>query len=114
MSSAGGIRGERAPALQEALQREIVNLRKYARGQNCQVRLPDICNHNPETVVLAHFRLMNVSGAGLKSPDLIAAWCCSACHTYVDSHKDDETQLVFAHGVMRTIAALVEDSLVHW
>ncbi|HFV6815175.1 TPA: nuclease domain-containing protein, partial [Escherichia coli] len=27
----------------------MVNLRKAARGQMCQVRIPGYCNHNPET-----------------------------------------------------------------
>ena len=31
-----------------------MNLRKLAKGRDCQVRLPGICNGNPETVVLAH------------------------------------------------------------
>lgn len=34
-----------------------VNLRKEARGRDCQVRLPGICNFNPETTVLAHYRM---------------------------------------------------------
>jgi hypothetical protein len=91
-----------------------MNLRDYARGQTCQVRLPNVCNHNPETVVLAHFRLVGIAGIGMKAPDLIAAWCCSSCHAYVDTHKDAETQLAFAHGVLRTQAALVQDKLVRW
>lgn len=28
-------------------------LRESARGQDCLVRLPGVCNRNPETVVLA-------------------------------------------------------------
>lgn len=90
-----------------------MNLRKYARGQNCQVRLA-CCNHDNATVVLAHFRLIGISGLGLKSPDIIGAWCCSACHTYVDTHKDDATQLSFSHGVFRTINALIEDGLIKY
>ncbi|MCX8621624.1 MULTISPECIES: nuclease domain-containing protein, partial [unclassified Gilliamella] len=31
-------------------------LTKEAKGRECQVRLP-CCNHNPETTVLAHYRL---------------------------------------------------------
>ncbi|EJN2318773.1 DUF1364 family protein, partial [Escherichia coli] len=27
----------------------MVDLRKAARGQMCQVRIPGYCNHNPET-----------------------------------------------------------------
>lgn len=46
---------------------------------------------------------------GHKSPDLIGAWGCSSCHAYVDTHKDAETQLAFAHGVFRTQAALLRE-----
>ncbi|WP_157795538.1 nuclease domain-containing protein, partial [Escherichia coli] len=35
----------------------MVNLRKAAKGQICQIRIPGYCNHNPETSVLAHYRL---------------------------------------------------------
>lgn len=84
-----------------------MKLREAARGQICMVRLPDICNHDPQTVVLAHFRLIGTSGMGLKPGDLQGSWACSNCHAYVDSHKDPETQLAFAHGVFRTQAELV-------
>lgn len=85
-----------------------MNLRNYAAGKPCQIRLPGICNFNPETTVLAHFRMIGVSGMSMKSPDLCAAWACSACHLAVDSAHDDETQLAFAHGVLRTIVKLLE------
>lgn len=89
-------------------------LTKLARGQNCQIRLVGICNHNPETTVLCHFRLSGLSGLGTKPFSLIGAWGCSACHAAVDAHKDAETQLSFAHGVFRTIAALIEDGVIKW
>ena len=38
----------------------MVNLRKAAKGQMCQIRIPGYCNHNPETSVLAHYRLADV------------------------------------------------------
>ena len=89
------------------------DLRKLAQGQNCQVRL-SVCNHNPETVVLAHFRLIGISGMGLKPPDILGAWCCSACHEVIDKDKDPEVQLAFAHGVFRTLNALIEDKVLRW
>jgi len=82
-----------------------VNLRREARGRECTIRLP-CCNWNSETTVGAHFRLAGLSGIGLKPDDIHIAWACSACHAYVDTHKDDATQLAFAHGVMRTQARL--------
>ena len=58
-----------------------MNLRKLAKGQECQARIPGICNHNPETTVLAH---LNGAGLGIKFPDLIGAWACSNCHAWLD------------------------------
>jgi hypothetical protein len=94
-----------------------VNLRKEAKGRGCTVRLPGVCNHNSETVVLAHYRLAGVSGMGMKSPDIIGAWACSACHDAIDrrDHTDLERDFVrLAHldGMVRTIAQLVKEGLV--
>jgi hypothetical protein len=87
-------------------------LRKLARGQDCQVRLPGICNFNSETTVLAHYRLAGTCGTGIKPPDLLAAWACSACHDYIDGRGGNvdkgTARLWHAEGVLRTIAALVK------
>jgi hypothetical protein len=48
------------------------------------VRVPGVCNHDRATTVLAHVRIIGVSGMSMKSPDWFGAWCCSACHDYVD------------------------------
>ncbi|BBA60899.1 DUF1364 domain-containing protein [Escherichia coli] len=50
----------------------------------CQVRIPGVCNGNPETSVLAHIRLAGLCGTGIKPPDLIATIACSACHDEID------------------------------
>ena len=82
------------------------------------VRLPGICNFNSETVVLAHIRLAGISGMGMKSPDLIGAWACSACHDELDgrTHKSglthDELRLAHFEGMARTIAQLEKEGLV--
>lgn len=81
------------------------------------VRLEGVCNHNSETVVLCHYRLAGVSGMGMKSPDLIGAWACSACHDAIDrrDHTDLERDFVrLAHldGMVRTISQLVKEGLV--
>lgn len=91
-----------------------MNLRNQARGRGCMVRIPSVCNHNSETVILAHYRLAGISGMGLKSPDLVASWCCSACHSYVDTRHDPETKLALAEGVFRTLAQLVREGVVSW
>lgn len=78
-------------------------LRRIARDKDCQIRLPGICSGDSSTVVLCHFRLSGLSGLGLKPPDWLGAWGCAACHRTVDSTKDPEVQLAFAHAVFRTI-----------
>ena len=85
-----------------------MNLRKLARGKECQVRLVGRCNRDNNTTVLAHFRLSGLSGIGMKSEDIFGAWCCSSCHSWADTHHDDATQLALAHGVFRTQAALLK------
>lgn len=94
-----------------------MDLRKLARGQECQVRIPFVCNRDPATTVLAHIRLAGVSGMGLKAPDLLAAWCCSACHDAIDGRtKTDESpewlRLYHLEGMARTIAKLIADGKI--
>lgn len=84
-----------------------MNLRKAARGRDCTVRIPLICNHNPETTVLAHYRLAGMCGTGCKPEDEQAAFTCSACHDAIDGrikteYKRDELRLMHAEGVLRT------------
>ena len=95
----------------------MANLRKEAKGRECMVRLTGICNHDPNTVVLAHIRMMGISGMGLKADDLLGAWACSSCHDAIDrrSHTDldrDFVKLAHLEGVMRTIAQLRKDGLI--
>ncbi|MEH3413979.1 DUF1364 domain-containing protein [Phytobacter diazotrophicus] len=62
----------------------MTDLCKAARGRECQVRIPGVCNGNDETCVLAHIRLTGLCGTGIKPPDLIATIACSACHDEID------------------------------
>ena len=83
-----------------------------ARGQPCQIRVPEVCNFNTETTVPCHLRLAGITGVSLKADDLLVAWGCSACHDYVDgrTHKEVEhstRQLLLFEGIARTqVAAL--------
>lgn len=94
-------------------------LRMLARGKPCQIRLAGICNHNDETTVLAHFRMAGICGMGLKVPDLIGSWACSACHDAVDGRakvKLSRAELRLSHleGVARTQAMLIHQGVVKW
>lgn len=92
---------------------QSVNFWKEARGRECQIRIPGICNGNPETVVLTHFRLAGTCGTGIKPPDIQAAWGCSGCHDECDRRThyiDNETARLFhAEGVMRTQYILIAE-----
>lgn len=84
-----------------------VDLRKSARGRECQVRIPGVCNGNPETSVLAHYRLAGTCGTGCKPDDLQGAIACNCCHDAIDGrtkteYTRDELRLMHAEGVLRT------------
>lgn len=64
-------------------------LRESARGQDCTLRIPGICNFNPETTVLAHLPC-GMKGVGMKSPDMMAVFACSCCHAFIDGHRFGE------------------------
>lgn len=89
-------------------------LRELARGQPCMIRIPGVCNGNPETTVLAHYRMAGLCGTGQKPIDECGAWACSSCHDLVDGRKRAsevgmtyrEIDLCFAQGVMRTLDSL--------
>ena len=66
-------------------------LRDSARGQDCLMSVPGVCNHNPETTVLTHIRSHTSKGIGQKPHDLLAVWACSGCHDWYDgrTHAKD-------------------------
>lgn len=87
-----------------------LNLRKEAKGRECQVRLPGICNGNSETVILAHYRMAGLNGIGMKPNDILGAWACSRCHDECDRRtrklETDFVRLAHAEGVFRTQSLL--------
>lgn len=91
-------------------------LTKAARDRECQVRIPGICNGNPETTVLAHYRLAGTCGVGMKPHDLLGAWACSSCHDEIDrrTRRIDADSAAMAHleGVIRTQSILIKEGKV--
>ena len=90
---------------------------KLARGRECQIRLPDICCFDNDTTVLAHVRLGNVSGMGLKAHSILGAWACYRCHQAVDAPATlkldrDYARLAHLEGVVRTIDKLIEEGVI--
>ncbi len=94
-----------------------MNLREYAKGKPCMIRLVGICNRDDTTTVLCHERVSGLSGAGLKSPDFFAAWGCSCCHDVVDGRVDagltyDARRLALSDGVRATQLCLLNAGII--
>jgi hypothetical protein len=94
-----------------------MNLRDYARGKPCMIRVPGWCNNEPETTVLCHYRIAGYSGMGLKNHDVLAAFGCSTCHELVDGQRQgglsrSQRQVLLCEGVMRTQAYLLERGIL--
>lgn len=84
-------------------------LTKQARGEDCQVRQPLICNHDRETTVCAHVRMIGYSGMGMKANDWFTAFACSACHDWIDGRSPsidsyETRRLAHLEAVLRTQA----------
>jgi hypothetical protein len=101
-----------------------MNLRKYAQGKPCQIRLPG-CIDSPghETTVLCHWRDSS-TGMGQKENDLLGAWGCHSCHAVVDGrnglrkwtveHGEAGVKLAMLEAVLRTQKELVKAGIIKW
>ena len=79
-----------------------------ARDEQCQIRLPFICNGNPATTVWCHANGSAAGkGIGMKAPDYLGAYGCNACHDVVDGRRRtdmprSELRAAFADGIFRS------------
>jgi hypothetical protein len=71
--------------LMKSARPKMTPIRKSARGQECTLRFPGICNRNPETTAWCHSnRLEDGKGMGLKARDEEGCYGCSDCHAWLD------------------------------
>jgi len=66
---------------------ELPKLRAAARGADCRLQLPGVCNHDPATTVLAHRDRL---GMGYKNHDFAALNMCHSCHDVFDRRTPSE------------------------
>lgn len=88
---------------------------KSARGEDCTVRAPGICNFDPATTVLAHIRRSWNAGVGLKPRDTEACYACSACHDAMDRRSGGLPAVppgALLDALMRTHRRLIEKGLL--
>jgi hypothetical protein len=89
-------------------------IRKSAKGEECCVRFPSICNFDSETTVFAH---LGGAGMGRKHADIFGAYCCSSCHDIADSRVNSsftntEIEVYFYEGIFRTQQILLNKGLI--
>jgi hypothetical protein len=95
-----------------------MNLRKAAAGEPCLIRVPKFCCGDPARTVLCHVRVVDISGAGLKAPDVIAALGCEVCHDICDNRSHpkaftyEQRRLMLLEGMARTQARRIEQGYI--
>ena len=85
------------------------DLRKAAKGRDCQARFPGYCAFDAATTVLCHVRRGGIAGVGQKPCDLAAFIGCHVCHDIADGRRkseipDDELNGYILDAVCRTLA----------
>jgi len=82
---------QKAPAERKPMKSrgpKMTPIRRAARGEDCTLQIPGVCNFDPATVVLCHSNeLADGKGMGLKAPDTAACFGCSACHDLLDGRR---------------------------
>jgi len=90
-----------------------------ALDQECQVRIPEVCSGDSSTVVWAHaIGLASGKGIGMKSPDILGAYACQACHDAYDRRTRPKfmpysrIKECFMDGHLRSLQILIDKGLV--
>ena len=97
----------------------VKKIRDSARGQDCTVQSP-WCNHDPATVVFAHYSAKGESGMGMKPDDSQGAYACDRCHSWLDGryrpaqgdHPWADKEFYWFRAMRRTWALLIENKVL--
>ena len=94
----------------------MTRLRGEARGRQCTIGIPGVCNGDPGTVVLCH---LSGGGMGIKHHDIHGAWGCSACHDVVDGRQKSDyprelLKLWLLEAMVRTQQQLMDEEKIHY
>ncbi len=88
-----------------------------ANGQDCQIRIIGVCTNR--NVVWCHaIGLSSGKGMRKKSPDILGAYGCEACHDAYDRRikpRDisyEQIEMDFHHGHQRSVVILNEMGLI--
>jgi len=96
---------------------DIRKVMNSARGEECQIGLPDCC-HDPETTVFAHLSSKRIigGGIGIKGKPL-GSYSCYRCHDLIDGRVKSDIDPDFMwqrelEGCVRTIALLMDKGIL--
>ena len=93
--------------------KKLTAIQKSARGEECALRIPGVCNSNPETTVLCHAPYPGRSG--MRSHDWWAAYGCSSCHAHIDGRAGDRVpfmEVVWLSAIHETQAKLLQKGFI--
>jgi hypothetical protein len=86
-------------------------LRMSAKGQDCTLQLPNVCNHDSTTTVLAHLP-SPVAGMATKGDDWHAVFACSSCHAHMDTRQRPALESYQLKALQRTQKIWFNDGLL--
>jgi len=97
----------------------VSKIRDSANGEDCTVRLPNVCTFDPAKTIWSHGRWgAGGKGKSLKSIDLNGAYACTACDAVFDGQRPrphgmtrEQVDLDWFHGHLRSLVILVEKGL---
>ena len=95
-------------------------IRKAANGEDCLVRIPDVCTFDPAKTIWSHARWYAAGrGKSIKADDLCGAFCCTDCDAVYDGQRKppegytrDQVDMDWMHGHLRSLVRLRELGLV--
>lgn len=93
---------------------------RSAKGMDCEIRIPMVCNFDPATTVWCHANGSSAGkGNGMKSYSALGAYGCFACHNLYDRRTilpkgmcREDVELYFWDGHARSLRILIEKGLV--
>jgi hypothetical protein len=86
--------------------KKLTAIQKSARGEECALRIPGVCNGNPETTVLCHAPYPGRSG--MRTHDWWAAYGCSSCHAVLDFYAIPDCESIWLPAIHETQAKLLQ------
>ncbi len=103
--------GEEVRADPKSVELRCPQLLAMANRRPCLLRIPGICNGDPETTVACHSNQSKHGKAGArKADDHYSVWGCYACHTWLDTESIEYEVKVVAFD--RTMLIQLEEWII--